>query len=387
VLEGRDGTAGRGDAWWRGRAAELSRMVADGRARYVYHLPTVVRQARLLRRALASVDRIYYSMKANAHPRVLQAIAGEGCGIECVSAAEVRLAREVLGGAVPLLFTPNFCPPDEFAAARDAGAELTVDGPEALRQSPDVFRGARIGVRIDPGRGLGHHVKVHTAGARAKFGLLREDVASFARAAAEIGATIVGLHAHVGSGILDASAWPATGKSLAPLLDLLPDVEWIDLGGGLGVPERPGQSALDLDEIERLLAELRGGLGGRRLRLEPGRFFVSEAGVLLAPVTQVRRKGDTRFIGVATGMNSLLRPALYGAWHGIHNLSRLDEPAAGYWSVVGPICESGDVLGTDRLLPETRPGDVLLIENAGAYGAVMASSYNARPPATEHVLE
>jgi diaminopimelate decarboxylase/aspartate kinase len=104
-------------------------------------------------------------------------------------------------------------------------------------------------------------------------------------------------------------------------------------------------------------------------------------------VTQVRRKGEARLAGIATGMNSLLRPALYGAWHGIHNLSRLDRPAAGAWTVVGPICESADVLGADRLLPETEPGDVLLIENAGAYGAVMSSRYNLREPAEEVVLE
>jgi diaminopimelate decarboxylase/aspartate kinase len=103
-------------------------------------------------------------------------------------------------------------------------------------------------------------------------------------------------------------------------------------------------------------------------------------------VTQVRSKGEVAFVGVATGMNSLIRPALYGAWHGIHNLSRLDQPAAGYAHVVGPICETGDILGRDRPLPPTAPGDVLLIENAGAYGRVMSSSYNLREPAEEVCL-
>jgi diaminopimelate decarboxylase/aspartate kinase len=120
--------------------------------------------------------------------------------------------------------------------------------------------------------------------------------------------------------------------------------------------------------------------------MEPGRFLVSEAGVLVAPVTQVRRKGEQHFAGLATGMNSFLRPALYEAWHGIHNLSRLGEPAQRDWNIVGPICESSDVFGRDRRIPDPRPGDVLLIENAGAYGAVMASSYNLRSPAQEVVL-
>ncbi len=165
-----------------------------------------------------------------------------------------------------------------------------------------------------------------------------------------------------------------------------PEVEWLDLGGGLGVPSRPGQPALDLERVERGLAGLRSARPRLELRLEPGRYIVSEAGVLVAPVTQVRVKNGVRFVGVAAGMNALVRPALYGAWHGIHNLSRLDEPSAGTWHVVGPICETADVLGHDRSLPDTRAGDVLLIEHAGAYGAVMASSYNLRPPPSEVVL-
>jgi len=125
-----------------------------------------------------------------------------------------------------------------------------------------------------------------------------------------------------------------------------------------------------------------------RTLLELGlrRCWGVEAGVLLTPVTQVRRKGEVSFVGVSTGMNSLIRPALYGAWHGIHNLTRLGSSGEGYHHVVGPICETGDVLGRDRLLPPTSSGDVLLIENCGAYGAVMSSSYNRRAPATEVVL-
>lgn len=387
LLEGKDGPEARRDSWWRGRTEDLTRAVADGQARYAYHLPTVAGQARRLRESLRSVDRVFYSMKANPHPRILETVTAEGLGIECVSAAEVRRARETVGRDVPLLFTPNFCPMEEFRAAHDAGAELTVDGPEALERDPELFGGLEIGVRIDPGRGLGHHSKVLTAGARAKFGHPKDDAERLVAAAARVGARVVGLHAHVGSGILDPEAWLETARALAPLLDVFPDVVWIDLGGGLGVPERPGQSELDLARVEQTLAEFRRDLGSRKLRIEPGRYLVSEAGVLLAPVTQVRRKGDTSFIGVATGMNSFLRPALYGAWHGIHNLSRLDAPQTGYWNVVGPICETSDVLGTDRLLPDTQPGDVLIIENAGAYGASMASRYNLREPAEEIVLE
>jgi diaminopimelate decarboxylase/aspartate kinase len=373
-------------SWWRDRRENLVRLVRDGRARYAYHIPAVRCRAAELRSTLRSVDRVYYSMKANPHPSVLEAVASEGFGIECVSADEIRTAREILGGDPPLLFTPNFCAADEYRVALDAGAEITVDGPEILTQAPALFRGAEVGVRIDPGQGLGHHPKVRTAGAHTKFGLPPDEIDGLLAAAGRLGVRVVGLHAHVGSGILEPEAWSRTGATLAALAERFPELRWLDLGGGLGVAERPSDAPLNLGGVEASLAALRRTTGSLELRLEPGRYVVSEAGVLLVPVNQVRRKGGVNFIGVATGMNSLLRPALYGAWHTVHNLTRLDEPARDYWHVVGPICETSDVLARDRWLPATEPGDVLLIENAGAYGAVMASRYNLREPAEEVVL-
>ena len=326
-------------------------------------------------------------MKANPHPRILETVAAEGLGLECVSAPEVLHARRTLGAEVPLLFTPNFCPMEEYGTALAAGAEVVVDGPEPFDAAPSVFRGRAIGLRVDPGVGAGHHESVRTAGPRTKFGHPLEDMRALKSATARAGARVVGLHAHVGSGILEAATWADAGRALASAVGELPDVEWLDLGGGLGVAERPGQSQLDLDAMQRTLSSLRRDLDDVMLRIEPGRFLVSEAGVLVAPVTQLRRKSGVHYVGLATGMNSLLRPALYDAWHGIHNLSRLDEPPAEIYDVVGPICETGDVLGRARLLPATRPGDVMLIENAGAYGAVMSSSFNLRPPAEVCILE
>jgi diaminopimelate decarboxylase/aspartate kinase len=372
--------------WWAGRREELLRCVADGRARYVYDAATATTRAAELRAGLASVGRCYYSMKANPHPALLRVFVEAGYALECVSAAELARARELFGSDVPLLFTPNFCPVDEYAAAFSAGAEVTIDGPDVFDLAPDVLAGREVALRIDPGSGQGHHEHVRTAGAQAKFGHPAGDVERVIEAAARHGARVVGLHAHVGSGILDPAVWAATGDLLGVLRDAVPDLRWIDVGGGFGVVERPGQDPLDLARVEAGLATLRSGLGEIELRVEPGRYLVSECGVLLAPVTQVRRKGGVRFVGVATGMNSLLRPALYGAWHAIHNLTRLGDPPVEYAHVVGPICETGDVLGRDRLLPRTEPGDVLLIENCGAYGAVMASSYNLRAPAEEVVL-
>ena len=146
-------------------------------------------------------------------------------------------------------------------------------------------------------------------------------------------------------------------------------MRYIDVGGGLGVPEKAGQAGpRSRARSTRRSTEIKRGCGGRSLFLEPGRFIVAQAGVLLARVTQTKGKGDVQYVGVGTGMNSLIRPALYGAYHDIVNLTRLGKPATELVTVVGPICETGDRLGSDRLLPPAKENDVLLIANAGAYG-------------------
>jgi diaminopimelate decarboxylase/aspartate kinase len=147
-----------------------------------------------------------------------------------------------------------------------------------------------------------------------------------------------------------------------------------------------GQAGLDMRALGATLSEIKRGCGDRSLWLEPGRFIVAQAGVLLARVTQTKGKGEVQYIGVGTGMNSLIRPALYGAYHDIVNLTRLGKPATELVTVVGPICETGDRLGSDRQMPPAKEGDVLLIANAGAYGYAMSSRYNLREPAAEMLI-
>jgi diaminopimelate decarboxylase/aspartate kinase len=197
------------------------------------------------------------------------------------------------------------------------------------------------------------------------------------------GANVVGLHAHTGSGILQADNWQDVAATLIEVAADFPDVRALDLGGGLGVPEKPGQDVLDMAALDASLAELKSAHPKYELWLEPGRYVVAQSGVLLASVTQIKGKGDVQYVGVSTGMNSLIRPALYGAYHEISNLTRLGETCEQVVNIVGPICETGDKLGTDRLLPACSEGDILLIANAGAYGFVMSSNYNLREPARE----
>jgi diaminopimelate decarboxylase/aspartate kinase len=220
-----------------------------------------------------------------------------------------------------------------------------------------------------------------------KFGVLPGEAEELAELARTHAVRIVGLHAHTGSGILEVENWTETGELLGELARRFPEVSVVDLGGGIGVPEQAGQGGIDLAALDAGVAKLRRRFPQIEFWMEPGRYLVAKAGVLLATVTQLKDKGDVHYVGIATGMNSLIRPALYGAHHDIRNLTRLGEPLTDKVTVVGPICETADQLGSDRWLPTTREGDVLLIGNCGAYGYAMASHYNRRPPAAELVLE
>jgi diaminopimelate decarboxylase/aspartate kinase len=374
-------------AWWRTRRAELLQLMSTRDSAYVYDLATVRAAAQALL-SLSAVDRVLYALKANPHPAILRVLHEAGIGFECVSAGEIEHVLATLPGIAPerILFTPNFAPRSEYERGLALGVNVTIDNRYALEAWPELFRGRAILLRIDTGVGRGHHHHVKTAGADAKFGIPVDELAEVAALVKRCGATVTGLHAHAGSGIFDPNNWLQVGGVLANACQLFPSVTVVDVGGGLGVPDRTDGAALDMEAMARALATVKASLGGKQLWLEPGRFLVAQAGVLLAKVTQVKRKGDTRFVGVATGMNSLIRPALYGAHHDIFNLSRLDEPANVPANVVGPICESADFIGHDRLLPASREGDVMLVATAGAYGRGMGSNYNMRAPAEELTL-
>jgi len=373
--------------WWRLRSRELLERFGDRDAAYVYDLQTVSQQARALA-GMKSLSRALYAIKANPHPALLEAVAGSGLSFECVSRAEVERVLEALPALDRdrILFTPNFAPRAEYEWALSEDIRLTVDNLYVLRAWPEMFRGCSLFVRLDTGQGHGHHQHVRTAGSHSKFGVPLFELDELRAAADAAGASIEGLHAHTGSGNFDLAMWVETAQCLAGAAARLGGVRVLDIGGGLGVPDRPGRMPVDLAALDAALAAFSAANPGLELWLEPGRFVVAGAGVLLARVTQLKGKGAVRYLGVATGMNSLIRPALYGAYHEIVNLTRLEDQGEHMFTIVGPICESGDVLGHDRLLPPSREGDVLLVANAGAYGRVMSSHYNLRAPADELTL-
>ncbi|HET8692614.1 MAG TPA: hypothetical protein VFM30_10825 [Steroidobacteraceae bacterium] len=380
-------TGASGTAWWRVRRRELLAELGERDCAYAYDLATLRHQARAMR-GLGSVSRVLYALKANPHPAILRAVREEGCGFECVSPGEVERVHEAVPGVQPdeILFTPNFAPRAEYRWALERGIRVTVDNAAILRDWSGLFEGREIFLRLDAAGGRGHHEKVRTGGRHSKFGVPPEEFAELPRAVAASGARVTGLHAHGGSGHFDPAGWAEPARVLAAEAARYPGVRILNLGGGFGVAAAPGEAPMDLAALDAALAPFAAGAPGFEIWIEPGRYVAAGAGVLLARVTQVKRKGEECYVGVATGMNSLIRPALYGAYHEIVNLSRLDAPATVRCTVVGPVCESGDELGRGRLLPPCAEGDVMLIADAGAYGRSMASHYNLRAPAPEIVV-
>jgi len=373
--------------WWEHDRDDLLSLAAATSPAYVYSTRVLAATARSLQ-AMNAVDRVLYAMKANPNPKILQLFWEAGLGLECVSPGEVQRVLELFGreAASRVLFTPNFAPRAEYQLGLDLGVQVTLDNLHPLQAWPDLFRGRELFLRIDPGQGRGHHDYVRTAGATSKFGISLRQLDALLALVEASGAVVTGLHAHTGSGIRNADNWLQTALLLADVAEYFPEVCVLDLGGGLGVPDRPSQVPLDLQAVDDSLAAFAQAHPDFELWMEPGRFLVAEAGVLLTTCTQLKSKGDNHYVGVDTGMNSLIRPALYGAHHEIVNLTRYADPRTEVANIVGPICESGDTLGYTRRIPPTREGDVFLVATAGAYGRAMSSHYNLREPAAEVFL-
>ncbi len=374
--------------WWEKERQALLDLAQKESPCYVYNQRTLARRSDEML-SLKSIDQVYYAMKANPNEAILDTLYHKGMGFECVSLEELKLIYQRFPelDRQRILFTPNFAPREEYEFALKSGCHVTIDSLYPLQNWPELFKDQSIIVRIDPGVGAGHHKHVCTGGNESKFGIVKDDLEELKQLIKKNHVKVKGLHTHSGSGILTVDLWQETALMLAELSEQFDDVESINLGGGLGVAEKPGQQPLDFKVLDSALAAVKSRYPQLKFWMEPGRFFVSECGVILAKVTQRKEKGKVRFVGIETGMNSLIRPALYGAYHEIVNLTRLGEEKIEFAHVVGPICESGDTLGYDRMLPETKEGDVLLIANAGAYGHCMSSHYNLRAPAQELAMD
>lgn len=375
-------SSSRAPIWWVEKRSQL--LEVSPTPAYVYDGDTLQANVRTLQ-GLDAVDHIFFAIKANSNPQILELFYQLGLGFECVSSGEVERVRQLFPHLERerLLFTPNFADAPDYRLGFERGAMVTLDHYQPLELWPELFQGREIFLRLDLGHGAGHSRKVRTAGNYSKFGIPLSRLAYTLELLDRVQATVIGLHSHSGSGIKTTDTWAQAALQLAEVAQSFPQVRYLDLGGGLGVPERRDLDSLDLQALNRGLAEFKKHHPQWQLCIEPGRFLVAQAGVLLTKVCQTKSKGEKEFIGCDAGMQTLLRPALYGAYHEIINLTRYGQPATLTADVVGPICETGDILGHDRHLPATQPGDILLIDTAGAYGFSMSSNYNLRPQARE----
>lgn len=325
--------------------------------------------------------RVQYAAKANTNPRILRVLRERGAALDTVSLGEVLAGQRAGFDGDEMMYTSYAPSPEELAAVLERGVLVNVDS--AGQMETVVGAGAeRVGVRVNPGVGAGHSDEVVTGGKGARFGVSPEEAVELYERALDAGVEPVCLHAHIGSGFLEPEPLVRATERMCEVVEDLPVTpEYVDIGGGLGVPYRRDEEPLDVAALGKRVREAFDV--DAKLVVEPGRYLVAESTVL---VTRVNTVGDG-VIGVDAGFNTLLRPAMYDAYHAVTNVSRDDDAPTGRYDVAGPVCESGDYLAHGRELAEPREGDLLAFHTAGAYGFVMASRYNSRPLPAEVMVD
>ncbi len=377
--------------WNHGRLLDI----ADARETPLYVLDPGRVQENYKRFAAAFPDaHVMYAAKAHTGRRVLEAILDAGGDIECAAMGE--LERAIDAGADPdsLQYTA-VNPPDrdlDYAAALATdhpGLTITAGAKDTFDRLADRGFDGRVAIRVNPGIGTGHHEKVAT-GADAKFGIPAGDVVDLAAAVAER-FDLVGIHAHVGSGVLQADlddharAIERVAGIAADVTDAGHDLEFVDIGGGFGVPYREDERPLNMDEVgDRVRAAMDGV--DAQLALEPGRYVVADAELILTEVNTIKEAPSTTVVGVDASLATLIRPAMFDSYHPIRNVSAPERDPHPV-SVGGPCCTSADVFCTDRPIARPERGDVLAIGNAGAYGYELANQFHSQPRPAEVSFE
>ena len=369
----------------------------EGTPLHVYCAPAIQARIRALRKALDGLDAgIRYAVKANGNAAILRLLAAEGAGADIVSGGELERALRAGIRASDIVFSGVGKTDAEIVAALDAGiARFNIESRAELDSIQRLAAGrgqvACGAVRINPDVDARTHAKISTGKAENKFGVSIEEARGwFESAAQRPNVRLDGLHMHIGSQLLDLAP---VREALRCMADFWRELEAaghaitsIDVGGGLGVRYRAGEVAPDAQEYVDAIRAALSGFGGRIL-LEPGRWLVAEAGILLTRVVLKKRGATRHFLVLDAAMNDLLRPSLYEAWHDIVPIGAAAAREHVICDVVGPVCETGDTFAVARSLPRCEAGDLVAILATGAYGASMASTYNSRPLAAEVLVQ
>ena len=368
---------------------------------YVYN-ETILRKCcrELLNLCSLPSFRVNFSVKANTNPALLRIIREEGCHADAMSPGELHINKLAGFTAETLTYVCNNVSADELRNAVQNGLLISVDSLAQLELLGTVNHGGKAMIRINPGIGAGHHRKVVTAGRETKFGIDMDKMDDVRAILAKYDMRLAGINQHIGSLFMDASGYLNAmdvilhfAKDVIP--DLLPGIEAIDFGGGFGMPyhKYDGEARLDLTDLgarmQEKLASWTAETGYRgNFFIEPGRYIVAESGILLGSVFATKTNGVNRYAGTDLGFNVLVRPAMYDSFHDVEIYREDGKPDNELieQTVVGNICESGDILAKKRMLPLIKQGDIVGILDAGAYGFVMSSSYNQRPRSAEVLI-
>lgn len=355
---------------------------------YVYNERIIRERCRELKSAFPeSYFDINYSTKANSNPQVLKLIREEGFNVDAMSPGEILLEMEAGFPSSQILFICNNVSEAEMQFAIERNVTVSVDSIFQLDRFGLLNPGGRVAVRVNPGEGSGFHEKTVTAGTKTKFGVPEMDLEEINTVAEKHGLTIVGLNQHIGSNFLDGDDYVGGVRRMLKIAENFKNLEFIDFGGGFGIPyeEAEEDRRLDLVHLGEAVGKVviewsqQTGYTGR-FKVEPGRYVVAEAGVLLGTVHSVKKSFDKVYIGSDLGFNVLQRPVMYDAYHAVAVYPQSGDVCGERItaSIVGNICETGDYIAKERELPVSHPGDIIAVANAGAYGLVMASNYNMR---------
>ena len=377
---------------WLGRYRAESLVKKYGTPLYVYEADTIKsRYSNLVENIKYSSLKVHYAVKANSNLYLLKLIKKLGAGVETVSLGEVLISLK--SGFKPdrIIYTCSNITKDELKSLIEKGIRVNLDSLSQIKLWGEIKPGSSISLRLNQGIGAGNHNHVITGGPESKFGVDIRQINEVQALARKYKLSINGIQQHIGSGILGEETFLKAMRALLKTAYRFPDLEFIDFGGGFGIPYRPNEKSLDLKHLGPLIVKTLRGFSkdyGRNLTIifEPGRYLVAEAGTLLVQVTEIKKNPTKTFVGTDSGFNHLIRPAMYGSYHEVVNASRIKGKKVKV-SVVGNICESADFFAKDRLLTIPRQGEILAILNAGAYGFSMSSNYDLRPRPAEVLIE
>ncbi|EPH0109278.1 TPA: diaminopimelate decarboxylase [Enterobacter roggenkampii] len=364
--------------------------------------PVWVYDAQIVREKIAALhqfDVVRFAQKACSNIHILRLMREQGVKVDSVSLGEIE--RALVAGYDPkadsdaIVFTADVIDDATLARVHELQIPVNAGSVDMLEQLGQVSPGHRVWLRVNPGFGHGHSQKTNTGGENSKHGIWYADMPAALEVLQRYNLKLVGIHMHIGSGVDYGHLEQVCGAMVRQVVDFGQDLEAISAGGGLSIPYREGEEAIDTDHYYGLWSAARDQIAAHlghavKLEIEPGRFLVAEAGVLVSQVRSVKEMGSRHFVLIDAGFNDLMRPSMYGSYHHITALAAdgrdLTQAPRVETVVAGPLCESGDVFTQQeggkvetRALPEVKPGDYLVLHDTGAYGASMSSNYNSRP--------